>query len=142
MGISPAAEDSSHQPEQTTENAKPRPQPPSDASLVQPEPYCAEDKQKGLYFVVRFPWGNASEQAGETMNPYCVILWPEPLVNPLSYPRTKRFFLRARSADGAIQAALADNPHWRVIGIEPKDLFAGLLQGASSCPKPCDWHAA
>jgi hypothetical protein len=76
------------------------------------------------------------------MNPYCVILWPEPLVNPVSYPRTKRFFLRSPSADGAIQAALADNPHWRVIGIEPRDLFAGLLQGASSCPKPHDWHAA
>jgi hypothetical protein len=93
-------------------------------------------------FVVPFSWGKASEPAGETMNPYCVILWPEPLVNPVSYPRTKRFFLRARSADGAIQAALADNPHWRVIGIEPRDLFAGLLQGASSCPKPHDWHAA
>jgi hypothetical protein len=75
------------------------------------------------------------------MNPYCVILWPEPLVNPLSYPRTKRFYLRAPSADGAIQDALADNPRWRVIGIEPRDLFAGLLQGASSCPKPHDWHA-
>jgi hypothetical protein len=54
------------------------------------------------------------------MNAYCVILWPEPLVNPVSYPRTKRLFLRAPSADGAIQAALSDNPHWRVIGIEPK----------------------
>jgi hypothetical protein len=35
------------------------------------------------------------------MNPYCVILWPEPLVNPVSYARTKRFFLRAPSAGGA-----------------------------------------
>jgi hypothetical protein len=118
------------------------PRPPSDASLVQPEPCFGEDKQKGLYFVVRFSSGNASEQVGEIMNPYCVILWPEPLVNPVSYPRTKRFFLRAPSAGDAIQAALADNPHWRVIGIEPRDLFAGLLQGASSCPKPHNWHAA
>jgi hypothetical protein len=76
------------------------------------------------------------------MIPYCVILWPEPLVNPVSYPRTKRFFLRAPSAGGAIKAALADNPHWRVIGIEPRDLFASLLQGASSKPKPHNWHAA
>jgi hypothetical protein len=52
------------------------------------------------------------------MNPYCVILCPEPLVNPVSYPRTRCFFLRAPSADDAIQAALADNPQWRVIGIE------------------------
>jgi hypothetical protein len=129
-------------PEQRTENAEPRPQPPSDASLVQPERCFGEGKEKGLYLVEPFSRGNASEQAGETVNPYCVILWPEPLVNPVSYPRTKRFFLRAPSADGAIQAALADNPHWRVIGIEPRDLFAGLLQGASSCPKPHDWHAA
>jgi hypothetical protein len=123
-----------HQPEQRTENAELSPQPPSDASLVKPKPCFGEGKQKGLYY--------ASEQAGETVNPYCVILWPEPLVNPVSCPRTKRFFLRAPSADGAIQAALADNPHWRVIGIEPGNLFAGLLQGASSCPKPHDWHAA
>jgi hypothetical protein len=139
--ISPAAEDSVPS-TRTEKNAEPRPQPTSDASLVQPEPCSGEGKQKGLYFVVPFSWGNASEQDGETMNPYCVILWPEPLVNPVSYPRTKRFFLRSPSADGAIQAALADNPHWRVIGIEPRDLFAGLLQGASSCPKPHDWHAA
>jgi hypothetical protein len=32
----------SHQPEQRTENAEPRPQPPSDASLVQPEPCFGE----------------------------------------------------------------------------------------------------
>jgi hypothetical protein len=63
------------------------------------------------------------------MNPYCVILCPEPLVNPVSHPRTRCFFLRATSADGAIQAALSDNPHGRVIGIEPRDLFARLLQG-------------
>jgi hypothetical protein len=62
------------------------------------------------------------------MNPYCVILWPEPLVNSVSYPRTKRFFLRARSADGAIQAALADNPHWRVVGIEPRDLLLAFYK--------------
>jgi hypothetical protein len=76
------------------------------------------------------------------MNPYCVILCPEPLVNPVSYPRTKCFFLRAPSANGAIQAALADNPQWRVIGIEPRDLFARLLQSEPSCPTPQDWHAA
>jgi hypothetical protein len=73
--------------------------------------------ERHIYFVVPFSWGNASEQAGEAMNPYCVILWPEPLVNPVSYPRTKRFFLRAYSADGAIQAALADNPHWRALAL-------------------------
>jgi hypothetical protein len=52
------------------------------------------------------------------MNLYCLILCPEPLVNPVSYPRTKRLFLRSPSADSAIQSASADDPQWRVIGIE------------------------
>jgi hypothetical protein len=132
----------SHQPEQRTENVEPRPQPPSDASLVQPEPYFGAGNRKVYTSWCHSPGETHLKYAGEAMNPYCVILWPEALVNPVSCPRTKRFFLRARSADGAIHAALADNPHWRVIGIEPRDLFAGLLRGASSCPKPHDWHAA
>jgi hypothetical protein len=76
------------------------------------------------------------------MNTYCVILCIEPLVNPMCYPRTKRFYLRAATADGAIQTASNDNPHWRVIGIEPSDLSARLLQGDPSRPAPYDWHAA
>jgi hypothetical protein len=54
-GIPPAAEDSV--PSTRTENAEPRLQPPSDASLVQPEPCFGEGKQKGLYFVAPFSWG-------------------------------------------------------------------------------------
>jgi hypothetical protein len=58
------------------------------------------------------------------MNLYCVILYPEPLVNRICYPRAKRFYLRAARADGAIQTASDENPQWRVIGVEPRDLFA------------------
>jgi hypothetical protein len=76
------------------------------------------------------------------MNPYCVILCPEPLVNPACYPRTKCFFLRAPTADGAIQSASADNPQWRVIGIEPSQLFAPLIQSDPSRPTPYDGRAA
>jgi hypothetical protein len=76
------------------------------------------------------------------MNPYCVILCPEPLVNPVCYPRTKRFYLRAATADGAIQTASEDNPQWRVVGIEPRDLFARLLQSDPLRPISSDWHAA
>jgi hypothetical protein len=76
------------------------------------------------------------------MNPYCVILCPEPLVNPVCYPRTKRFYLRAATADGAIQTASEDNPQWRVVGIEPRDLFARLLQSDPLRPIPSGWHAA
>ena len=76
------------------------------------------------------------------MNTFCVILCIEPLINPICYPRTKRFYLRAATADGAIQAASDDNPQWRVVGIEPRDLFARLLQSDPSRPIPSDWHAA
>jgi hypothetical protein len=58
------------------------------------------------------------------MNPYCVIFCPEPLVNPVCYPRKMCLFLRAPTADGAIQNASDNNPQWRVIGIEPSHLFA------------------
>jgi hypothetical protein len=76
------------------------------------------------------------------MKPYCVILCPEPLVNPLSYPRTKCFFLRASTADGAIRTASDDNPEWRVIGIEPSYLFAPLLRTYPSCPTPSNGRAS
>jgi hypothetical protein len=76
------------------------------------------------------------------MNPYCVILCPEPLVNPVSYPRAKCFFMRAPSSDGAIQAALADNPQWRVIGIEPDQLFARPLRSDPSLPAPYNGRVA
>jgi hypothetical protein len=66
------------------------------------------------------------------MNPYCVILCLERLVHHMCCPRMKRFYLRAPTADGAIQAASNDNPQWRVIGIEPSDLTAPLRQGDDS----------
>jgi hypothetical protein len=75
------------------------------------------------------------------MNPYCVIFCPEPLVNPVCYPRTKCFFLRAPTADRALQTASDDNPQWRVIGIEPSQLFAPLIQSDPSRPTPYDGHA-
>jgi hypothetical protein len=35
------------------------------------------------------------------MNPYCVILCLQPLVNSTYHPHTKRFYLRTATADGA-----------------------------------------
>jgi hypothetical protein len=55
------------------------------------------------------------------MNTYCVILFRHPFVNP-SYPRTKRFYVGAPTADRAILAATAENPHFRVVGIEHSDV--------------------
>jgi hypothetical protein len=56
----------SDQPEQRIENAELRPQPPSDVSLVQPEPCFGEGKQKGLYSVAAsrtWPhWTNRGEE--------------------------------------------------------------------------------
>jgi hypothetical protein len=56
------------------------------------------------------------------MNAYCVILCRRPSVNP-SYPRTKRVYVGAQTADSAIVAASAENPHFRVMGIEHSDVF-------------------
>jgi hypothetical protein len=77
------------------------------------------------------------------MNAYCVVLRPRSLVNPV-YPRNKRFYLGADSADRAIRTALEDNPEWRVIGIEPGGLFAPapLPQRDRSEPTPGTVHAA
>jgi hypothetical protein len=62
-----------------------------------------EGKQKVYASWCHSP-GNVSQETGETTNP-CCIHWPEPLINPVSYPRTKRLFLRGPSADGPIQDA-------------------------------------
>lgn len=59
------------------------------------------------------------------MNAYCVILCRQPFVNP-AYPRTKRFYIGAASADRAIAAASEQNPHFRVMGIEHSDLYPRL----------------
>jgi hypothetical protein len=75
------------------------------------------------------------------MNTYCVILCRRPLVNPLS-PRTKRCYLGADTADRAILIASDDNPEWRAIGVEPRDLSAPLVQSDYSHPTPDNWHAA
>jgi hypothetical protein len=75
------------------------------------------------------------------MNPFCVILCFDRLVDHICYPRMKRFYLRAPTADGAIQAASDDNPQWRVVGIEPSGLLAPLRQSNPS-RHPSGWHAA
>jgi hypothetical protein len=72
------------------------------------------------------------------MNAYCVILSRQPFVNP-AYPRTKRFYIGASTADGAIRAASEENPHFRVMGIEHSDLYPRSIQNDSS---PSMWQAA
>jgi hypothetical protein len=72
------------------------------------------------------------------MNTYCVILSRQPFVNP-AYPRTKRFYIGASTADRAIRAASEENPHFRVMGIEHSDLYPRLIQNDSS---PSMWQAA
>jgi hypothetical protein len=65
------------------------------------------------------------------MNAYCVILCRQPFVNP-AYPRTKRFYVGASTADCAIRAASDQNPHFRVMGIEHSDLYPRLVQNDRS----------
>jgi hypothetical protein len=69
------------------------------------------------------------------MNTYCVILSRQPFVNP-AYPRTKRFYVGASTADRAICAASDQNPHFRVMGIEHSDLYPRLDMS------PSRWQAA
>jgi hypothetical protein len=76
------------------------------------------------------------------MNAYCVILCRLPFVNPMHYPRTKRLYLRAANADRAMRAAMDENRQWRVIGIEPSELFARVPESDRSRPTPDAWHAA
>lgn len=76
------------------------------------------------------------------MNAYCVIFRPRLSVGPMHYPGTKRCYLRADTADRAIFIATADNPQWRVIGIEPGDMAAFLLQRDCSGATQDIWHAA
>jgi hypothetical protein len=75
------------------------------------------------------------------MNTYCVVLRPPSLFS-FDRLRTRRCYLRAETADWAIHLASADNPEWRVLGIEPGDLAAPLLKKDSSRAAPAAWHAA
>jgi hypothetical protein len=72
------------------------------------------------------------------MNAYCVMLCRQPFVNP-AYPRTKRFYVGASTADRAIRAASDENPHFRVMGIEHSDLYPRLVPNDMS---PSMWQAA
>ena len=56
------------------------------------------------------------------MHPYCVVLRPQHFVNSL-YPRTKRYYLRAKSAAQAMLIA-SEDPEWLVFGVEPARMSA------------------
>ena len=56
------------------------------------------------------------------MKAYCVILCSHSFSNPTSYPRTKRFYVGALTANRAIRTAREMNPEFRVMGIEHSDL--------------------
>ena len=75
------------------------------------------------------------------MNAYCVVLRPQSVVQPIA-PRNKRCYLGADSANRAILTAAADNPEWRVIGVEPSGLFAPLPQSDRSGARSETGHAA
>lgn len=60
------------------------------------------------------------------MNTYCVILRPQPSLNPVN-SRPKRYYLSARSAVQAMFLA-SEDPGWFVIGVEPAGVFFPLPQ--------------
>ncbi len=68
------------------------------------------------------------------MKAYCVILRSHSFINPTSYPRTKRFYVRALTANRAVRAASELNPEFRVLGIEHSDLWGAAATDESSAP--------
>jgi hypothetical protein len=58
------------------------------------------------------------------MNPYCVILRPKPLVNSTSCQPMQNFYLSAPTADAAMKTVSDENPDFRVVAVEPGNLFA------------------
>lgn len=62
------------------------------------------------------------------MNAYCVILCRRPLIDATHHPRVKRFYVGAPTADRALRAASDQHPEFRVMGIEPSDLYPRLRQ--------------
>ncbi len=56
------------------------------------------------------------------MHTYCVVLRPQRSLNSL-YPRTKRYYLRAKSAALAMLIA-SEDPEWLVCGVEPAGMSA------------------
>jgi hypothetical protein len=68
------------------------------------------------------------------MKAYCVILCRHSFVNP-AYPRTKRFYVGAPTANSAIRAASDLNPQFRVLGVEHSDLNATAHSMAVTLPQ-------
>lgn len=56
------------------------------------------------------------------MRTYCVVLRPQHSLNCLC-PRTKRYYLRAKSAVLAMLIA-SEDPEWLVCGVEPAGMSA------------------
>jgi hypothetical protein len=55
---------------------------------------------------------------------YCVILCRHPFESCEPYPRTRRFYVGARTAGDAILTASDKHPQYRPIGVELSDLPA------------------
>jgi hypothetical protein len=64
------------------------------------------------------------------MHSYCVVLRPQRSLNSL-YPRTKRCYLRARSAALAMLIA-SEESEWLVCGVEPAGMSALPPEGDRS----------
>ena len=58
------------------------------------------------------------------MHTFCVVLRQQHSLSAV-YPRTKRYFLRAKTA---VQAMLitSDDPEWLVIGVEPAEITQSM----------------
>ena len=72
---------------------------------------------------------------------YCVTLC-RPYSFPVHYPHMKSFYLTETSADQARITASLENPRWRVVGVEPRNLAACKPQSERSHATSETWHVA
>jgi hypothetical protein len=82
----------------------------------------------------------AAESYG-VVGTYCVTLC-RPYSFPVHYPHMKSFYLTETSADQARITASLENPRWRVVGVEPRNLAACKAQSERSNGPTEAWHVA
>jgi hypothetical protein len=72
---------------------------------------------------------------------YCVILCRQPSA-AMDYARFKCLYLGEGSADRAVTTASMENPQWRAIGVEPRNLSVRMPRSDRSQSKSHTWDVA
>jgi hypothetical protein len=70
---------------------------------------------------------------------YCVILCRRPVDSYQPFPRTRRFYIGAPSAEHALRTASTRHPQYRPIGIELSDLPELEFLRSAAPPASSEW---